>query len=519
MLSNPVTLSLDDSFPKEMLEHILSYLPPKDLLNAEQVKKRWQLSANQTALWQGLINLHFPYLQEKKKQQYKENPKSLFQKKLQEIEEKIKEHSEYSKIRPILLSSLRGDIQKIETTTISDEAKQILFSYAVYNGHLDAICKLTECACDLLRKSAKNGRHVIVKGLLNQSAIAIHFLTKTDALELAAESGHRDVVRELCAHAGNRIPGENLGMALGNAAGFGYLEIVQDLLTLYANRIPNWHKGQALIDAAENNHLPIVKEFISRMGQEISEKDKGLALEGAARYNCPTIVEALLNLVGKEIPIAYKGTALYRASLYGHIAIAKDLLTRFGQAMPLWEIKQALRAANIYNHLEIVKLLIDKGIPEKDKLSVFSSAAMENHLNLVRELLATANAEFAAEALLWSVKQGMSSIIKEVVDKAGPLIAVEDKINAIKRIPRIHPNHKEMLHLILEQGGVALSEHPEVVKILAEIHCFSIQTSTLHQYATSRKRRIRESEIKLLLNEAKVFCQAKPTKKHKLRAG
>ncbi len=316
---------------------------PQDLLTSKLIEERWQSVSNEPAIWQNLINQHFPYLSQQNQSLYQTEPKTLFIKKFQRLDSIIKNHPEYTAIKQYLFASLRGEIEKIEKSEIGDKAKEQLYIYTAANGHLAGLNKLNEEAKgEALKLAAKKGHLNIIEFLLTQAGQQIPDGHKAEALRWSAIKGHHQVVQVLLIKAGQLISTEHKGMMLRLAAANGHHEATRVFLTIAGQQISAEHKGVALLWAAEHGHVEVAQTVLTLAGQEISDKDKGQALMYAAHSGHHEVAQAVLNLAGSQISAEDMCKALKYAAREGHQNIVFLLLEREGHQLPMSAVIQAL---------------------------------------------------------------------------------------------------------------------------------------------------------------------------------
>ncbi len=403
MLDNQFPVHIN-TLPREILALIFSYLSPRDLLNKALVRRLWQSVSNDPALWLNLTHQHFPYLRKKYAGLNKAySPKALFIEEYQRINASIKYRNEYKSMKPLLLSSLRGDIEKIEESALTDEAKEKLYILASTNGHRRALGKLNSNGKGLaFLTAAEYGYLPAIEMILSQGDQEVEARYKRDALRDAAAYGHHDVVQLLLTQSGQEISVEDKSEVLRIAAAYGHHDVVQLLLTQSGQEISAEDKGLALQLAARESHLNMVQVLLTEAGQEISIHYKGSALMLSAQNGYLNMVQTLLTQVGQQIS-DYKGCALRNAAHNGHVSVVQILLTQAGQEILAKDKGLALKLAASEGHLGVVQALLtqaDQEISINDKSVALIFAAKGKHLDTVSFLLERCRQELLFVALI-----------------------------------------------------------------------------------------------------------------------
>ncbi len=194
------------------------------------------------------------------------------------------------------------------------------------------------------------------KGIYNKSLITNY----NDALQIASQNGHLEIVRLLLPYS------NNYNEALRLASQNGHTEIVELLLP----RSDNYN--EALQSASYYGHLEIVKLLLPISDPMV---DNSFALRMASEKGHTKIVELLLPRSDNY------NAALIWASKFGHLEIFKLLL-------PLSDnYSEALIWASLYGHLEVVKLLIPVSEPRANNSEALHWASQNGYKEIVELLL------------------------------------------------------------------------------------------------------------------------------------
>jgi len=319
MPTDALSLNINDYLPPEVLQQIFSYLNLQEILNVKKVEKQlWLPVAKTPALWRDLVGQYFPRLVKEQETQYKNDPQQLFQDALKNAYNKFK----HSSIKPYILLSLRGEIDKIEKLQIGHNEQQALYFVAARNGHFAGLRNMdTAEKAKLLQYAVRKGDLDVIKALLAERAelpssdATIATFTKISSKDISAalcgavRKDHNEILIELLTQVGNEISSKYKGIALITATENNFFTIVQTLLTYAGNSLENKALSEALSTAAANGYLEIVKALLAHAGDKIYTEDKELALLYAAQNNHPAIYQELLANASNQISIKNKSLA------------------------------------------------------------------------------------------------------------------------------------------------------------------------------------------------------------------
>ncbi len=316
MPTDALSLNINDYLPTEILLQIFSYLNLQEILNVTEVEKQsWLPVAKTPALWRVLVAQYFPRLVKEQVTQYKDDPQQLFQDALKNVYNKFK----HSSIKPYILLSLRGEIDKIEKLQIGHNEQQALYFVAARNGHFASLRNMdTAAKAKLLQYAVRKGDLDLIKALLAERAelpssdATITTFAKISSKDIstalceAVRKGHNKILIELLTQVGNEVSSKCKGTALITATENNLFTIVQTLLTYAGNSLENKALSEALSTAAANGYLEIVKVLLAQAGDKIYTEDKELALLYAAQNNHSAIYHELLASASDQISIKNK---------------------------------------------------------------------------------------------------------------------------------------------------------------------------------------------------------------------
>ena len=230
------------------------------------------------------------------------------------------------------------------------------------------------------------------------------------ALQLAAERGHLEVVKEILPYASQK----GKDSALKRAAMYDRLEMVKELLPHASQK----YKDKALWHAAWHGHLDVVKYLLSHASKKgidevlelaackgqlevvkeilpyASQKGKDSTLKRAACKGQLEVVKLLIPQATQD----GKNKALKEAAWNSHLEIVKEFLPHADQKGK----DAALRTAAERGHLGVVKYLLPHA-SQLVKDNALSNAALCGHLEVVKYLLLHASQEGKDEALKWGL--------------------------------------------------------------------------------------------------------------------
>jgi hypothetical protein len=177
----------------------------------------------------------------------------------------------------------------------------------------------------------------------------------------------------------------NLNEALELAAEHGHVDVV-DFFLRHAMFDPSADRNHAIRLAAENGYLAVVDRLLQDKRVDPSANDNG-AVKGAAYHGHLAVVERLLQ--DKRVdPSAYDNYAVQCAAINGHIAVVKRLL-QDKRVDPSADDNCAVRWASKSGHLEVVeRLLQDERVdPSARDNQAVRWAAENGYLTVVDRLL------------------------------------------------------------------------------------------------------------------------------------
>ncbi len=210
---------------KELIRHVFSYLDPKTLEHTELVSKFYEQMSKENGWWRNAIQKYFPYLMATQKDAVTKNAREIFIREYNSLKQKAHEEQWEAGI-PLLLASLSGELDKIESERLEEGVKGKLYVLSAVNGHLKALDKLGGNNKQVLLYAVAKKRQFIVETLLKHKDTLV--ADKEVVLKYVAMSGRLSIVETLLNHTDISVTAKE--NALVYAAENGHFRVVEDLL-------------------------------------------------------------------------------------------------------------------------------------------------------------------------------------------------------------------------------------------------------------------------------------------------
>ncbi|XXG99626.1 hypothetical protein Hte_005967 [Hypoxylon texense] len=212
-------------------------------------------------------------------------------------------------------------------------------------GYLDVVEKLVEALSKRsaqindsleeggktpLQIAAESGHLDIVKLLLSRSDDLSIQAALDDGLVAAASSGHVAIVKELSSMIGSESGLVARQKALFGAAGAGHVLVVEHLLGEGVRNNPNVLEMSPMVFAAQSGHVDVVRALIQHGENVDAEDGSDLApLKKAVRYGWADVVRVLLNNGADPNCLSWgRWTPLHEAASRGYVLIAEILIRK-----------------------------------------------------------------------------------------------------------------------------------------------------------------------------------------------
>lgn len=313
----------------------------------------------------------------------------------------------------------------------------------------------------------RNNKQELVELLLNNNVNVTHpDRFGATPLNLSIKFGDIAIVKLLLDKLFLEHGSVYLNDALIVAGEFGHLEIVKLLLSRGAavNAINHTYGATALMYAALNDRL-LVAEFLLSCGADINHKaiNGGTALIIASQNGHDSIVKLLLSHgVDAHVKCNDGGTALTYAAENGFLSIVEMLLA-YGVDINACNNNNStsLMFAAFQGYLNIVNTLIAHGasvnLDDGDGWTALIFAVCGGNIDIINSLLANdADTEIPIRngwtPLLLSANRGHLEVAKLLLD-AGTDINVKDSDNCTALMLATFNNHLPIVELLLMRGA------------------------------------------------------------------
>ncbi len=443
MLNNPI-LSPTVILPRDLLILLFSYFNLRDLFNVGLVSRLWQRIFNDSVVWRYLVDQHFPYLSQKNGTQYQEDPKRLFLKELKLIDDYISREvyfADISIVKSYLLTALRGEVEKIEQSPISIDAKMALYQFSAANGYQAVLDKLnTNISIKALIIASKNSHMPAIK-MLTKAGSWLWANAFSKLIEAAA-NGHVDALQDLYRQTDSPLLEDNKRDALKVAAEYGQLAVVQALLTQAGAVILDEHKEDALYISATFGQVNVVQALLPSPGVSLGNKIKALCL--AARYGQLEVFKALLAQVGEELSSKDMVSFFYIASEYRQLKVVQFCLMHEGSVIPTKSKIEALVRANKHGHHDVAQIL-SQDLASWDQTPLRSSQISPIEAAFIAGGYASCGQDLG-EVLLCSALSGSFNLVQTLLTRHGKEISTNSKIEAL--VKANHFNYPEIVQVL-----------------------------------------------------------------------
>jgi ankyrin repeat protein len=236
------------------------------------------------------------------------------------------------------------------------------------------------------------GNDKIAKVLLENGAnIEATNIYGDNALQLAAYSGHLELVKLMLDKGATMIADNDGWTPLNSAAERGHVDVVRVLLEHHADMIADNEGWTPLCSAANSGHLEVVKLLLEH-GADMATNNFGWTpINIAARHGHLETVRLLLEYGADMVACSDGSTPLNSAADRGHLEIVKLLLEKDADMAVDNDGWTPLASAANYGHDEVVKLLLEKGADpttaSENGWTALTTAAEGGHLEVVQTLL------------------------------------------------------------------------------------------------------------------------------------
>ncbi len=262
---------------------------------------------------------------------------------------------------------------------------------------------------------AAQGRLADVQRMLESGELG-GYGNLNEALVLAAEHGHVDVVDYLLRHA-MFDPSDYGNFAIRLAAQCGHLAVVERLLR--DERVdPSADDNYAIQLAAQNGHLSVVERLLQDKRVDPSA-DNNCAVRQAAYFGHLAVVERLLRDERVD-PSANDNRAIQLAAFCGHLAVF-ERLQQDERVDPSASNNYAVRLAAQLGRLAVVeRLLQDLRVdPSADDNDAVRLAAAHGHFAVVERLLQDKRVDPSADdnyAVREAAQRGHFAIVERLLE-------------------------------------------------------------------------------------------------------
>jgi hypothetical protein len=391
---------------------------------------------------------------------------------------------------------LAGDMEHVQEILASDSPKvkiMAALSDACRNGRCDIVALLIADArfnqsMDgemTFRLACANGHAEVVSLLLNHTCFSIANFEPKDAVALAANAGHCDVVALLVQD--TRVnPGLDKSFALKHHCRAGDVKRVKAALD-----DPDFGEAPLpvalLTGASQNGHAAIVELLLLEPRVDPSALDNA-AIRLSSKFGHDSVVKLLLADPrvdptadnNNAIVSNYKKPAFREASYGGHENVVKLLLAD-PRVDPAVHNNAAIRDASENGHESVVKLLLaDPRVdPAANNNATIRNASQNGHESVVKLLLADPRVDPAAgnnDAIGGASFNGHVGVVKLLL--ADPRVDPAADNNATIRNSSVYGRDSVVKLLLADPrvdpaaydnaaiGGASFNGHASVVKLL-----------------------------------------------------
>ena len=518
--------SLTMILPNEILAHIFSYLSPQDLLNVELVNKLWAEIAKKPYLWQDLIKQHFPYLIKRNIQHYADKPRELFTNEFIRITLEFDKHlanelksSDIGSLKAYILPAIRGEVDKIEKYILHDDLKKALYCLGAANGHGSCLKQLDQNQkVTALIMAIQYGNFAGVELLFHASEALIS--SRSPALPIAAQFGDLDIFRFLWKKLEKRegkLVTSKMDEAFLNAAKHGHLAIVQEISSQFTEAITSEDKKTAMIYAAEEGHLNMLMWLLNEFKIDANQDTfKNIFICAAEKGHLEIIQNLLLNYRHNLSKSVIKD-AFLRAANCGKASVVRELLLQAGQDITCEMIRSGANEASQRGYIEVLKELFDLS-PDMmiTKKRFLVEAAKNGYYDIVEYCLGSnqIDAPTLGKALSNAAANGRKNIFAALINyyltipSADQMIAISTSLKNDNGITRYCLIHCTQTNFSEEQLDAILGK-----RSASHFNLLPIFTCKNNERKEKKRGVIRESEVRLLLQEAETFfCQKRRRK-------